>query len=111
MTNELIAVSVMGWEKDCSPPTHVWWNVVTSRGVVVKSLGTLPDFLTDMTAAMMVVEKMREKGFMFDCGTSKENRYYADFHTPGCVEKGFDDCESLPTAICHAALSALNIPH
>ena len=73
-----------------------------------------PQYSTNISAAWQVVEKMREKGYMydlFDC--------YEDTETHGCtfmipVEPEIDEivaCEHAPTApmaICLAALKAVS---
>ncbi len=81
-----------------------------------ETFGTKPnkDFCTDISAAWQVVEKMREKGFMydlFDCYEATET-HGCTFTVP--VEPEIDEiiaCEhadTAPLAICLAALRALS---
>ena len=103
MTNELIATEVMKWFRACG----IWMDGKETQYF------DLPDFLNDMTAAMMVVEKMNDNGFYF-----KTERRVIDKQYEVLFVKPFDKKPRVPvedksyaTAICRAALSALNITH
>lgn len=67
-----------------------------------------PDFLTDMNAAMMVVEKMREKGWGIEIGSNDIIcTWYVELEHDERFET-FDAVDiSLPTAICTAALRTM----
>lgn len=68
-----------------------------------------PDFLTDMNAAMMVVEKMREKEWKWLSGSngSAAGGIYFEFYKDDVYREFKAWGKSLPTAICTAALKAM----
>lgn len=108
MKNEMIAEKVMGWEKTASNAKGcLWWcpNKKQHYGET--------DFLTDMNATMMVIAKMREKGFKLSIADdltygNKSDVYVVAFHEPPhCINSYRSKSESLPTAICTAALKAM----
>ena len=88
ITNEQIAVKVMG--------IHVGDGVnISGRVCYAHSYPgmcqetEIPDFLHDMNAAMMVLDKMEEKGYSLQTETWPE------------------DYDCVPIAICFAALNAI----
>ena len=65
----------------------------------------LPYYSTDIAAAWLVVEKMRERGITFRCGSYVKDECFAEFGGQhlSAPAKGGD----FPKAICLAALKAL----
>lgn len=99
MTNELVAKQVMGWEY-----SNELWQTRYS------SMVDLPNFLTDMNAAMMVVEKMMELRWFFSLEGSidMDDEVYHHVQFSNSMLRIYRDSnESLPTAICTAALKAM----
>lgn len=67
----------------------------------------LPPYSTNIGAAWLVVEKMRERGFemYLESDHGMPGRFYCSFHDSDGCKSGMGD--SAPEAICLAALSAL----
>lgn len=128
MTNELIAEKVMGWEayvefrggynhvcfvrnaegkrkrdklKNC--PSIAATDIDSKIHIVHMEV----DFLTDMNAAMMVVEKMSEKDSLVAMYKEFTGKYVVKFENPDGTESWSNNNDSLPTAICTAALKAM----
>jgi hypothetical protein len=115
MTNDRIAGKVMGWNKrhdELGNDLGMW-----DHGTHVESSFTIgtPDFLTDWNAMRLVIEKMRERGYDFEVSDVRlGDRYIARFvHSVEKIKEPlianwFDAIhESLPPAVCLAALEAV----
>ena len=104
MTNELIAEKVMQWVKlpESDEPFTLWQTPDCK-------CACLPDFINDMNAAMLVVEKMRKQGgWGIEIGSNNIiGRWYVELEHDECFET-FDAVDvSLPKAIATAALKAM----
>src|SRR5688500_14998111 len=67
----------------------------------------VPYFSESIEAAMQIVEKMREQGWSFACTLYEGKLPYASF-CKGTVKSSRNaEADSLPTAICLAALAAI----
>lgn len=67
----------------------------------------LPDFSGDIAAAMEVVEKMRVGGWSFACTLYEGKLPYASFCKLTAASSRNAEADSLPEAICRAALEAV----
>lgn len=103
ITNERIAEEVMRFGKWNQIGDKVYWLDATT--IMPGDPFVTPNFLTDHNAAMMVVEKMREKGFLYfgdnDCELGYDVQFVGDDVEEDSQHK------SLCHAICEAALKAL----
>lgn len=61
---------------------------------------------TSIAAAWTVVEKMRERGWGF-CLEYDNKELFVIFHTRSTLDNAVTDCDSMPLAICKAALMAM----
>lgn len=67
----------------------------------------LLEFSSDISAAMEVVEKMRSDGWSFACTLYEGQLPYASFCKRTVASSRNAEADSLPEAICRAALAAL----
>lgn len=108
--NERIAVEVMGW-KLCKHPMKM-------DGYLVDKVVECEDehlcivrrddyqFLTDWNAMRLVIEKMRESGYQIHI-IDEGSAWYVHVHGITVEAEGDATHESLPTAVCLAALEAV----
>ena len=109
MNNELIATEVMGWDSINMPEGSTW---VYGTPPNIHYVSSNTDFLNDMNAAMRVVEKMRDRGYKWKAGAVENTQdIYFEFYQVGGPNNYIEHHKSLPSAICTAARSALNITH
>jgi hypothetical protein len=108
MNNEQIARDVMGWEK-CHDGRWTFWTDDLPEGVSGASLNVtaLPPFTTDIAAAWLVVERMRELGWSLDLHGSSDTGWTAWLKGDGF--KVFACADTAPEAICAAALKAMEV--
>jgi len=67
-----------------------------------------PKYSKSIEAAMQVVEKMREQGWSFACTWYEGKLPYASFCKGTAKSSRNAEANSLPEAICRAALAAIN---
>lgn len=67
-----------------------------------------PPDLTTGDGMLMVLEAMREAGWLFAVYNVNDGGYEAQFFRPHGHDSSMEDAPSLPTAVTLAALSALN---
>jgi hypothetical protein len=108
ITNEQIADKVMGWTVGIYADDEIGTEFYISDSGQ-HHLVDEHDFLNDMNAALVVIEKMTEKGFYFKTERRVADKLYEvlfvkpfDMRTPIVTEH-----KSYATAICTAALQAL----
>ena len=111
--HELIATKIMGWKTYISPGgEEYWWD----EHDWIKKKDWFP--LASIELAMdVVVKKMIEDGFDFDCGfdqTPLLNHWWAAFQFMGSLGPGDDSyyfmqADTAPRAICLAALKAVGV--
>jgi hypothetical protein len=77
------------------------------QGYSDKCLRVVPFYSTNFSAAMEVVEKMREQGWSFACTLYEGKPPYASFCKRTVASSRNAEAESLPRAICEAALKAM----
>lgn len=68
---------------------------------------TVPHYSTNISAAMKAVEKMRADGWSFACTLYEGKLPYASFCKGTAASSRNAEADSLPEAICKAALSAI----
>jgi hypothetical protein len=108
ITNEQVATEVMGWRHDKERGTTLWWfRGDCSMSETADATTSLPDFLSDHNAAMMVVEKMREKGWRWSSNDTSDGRVCFQFLIAHSETEHMAYSRSLCHAICEAALKAL----
>lgn len=88
-----------------SPADQYWerWSPDGAERIV-----NAPRYSTDITAAMTVVEKMRERGWSFACTLYEGKLPYASFCKRTAASSRNAEANTLPLAICRAALSAVS---
>lgn len=69
---------------------------------------TIRSYSTDISAAMKVVEKLRAVGWSFACTLYEGKLPYASFCKQTAASSKNAEGQSLPEAICRAALQALD---
>lgn len=99
---ETVACKVMGWHL-ITEDSDQW---LTTDSVFVANRTWNP--LTDIVAAMAVVEKMLGENWSFACTLYKGKLPYASFCRMTAATSRNAEAESLSTAICLAALKAVN---
>jgi hypothetical protein len=82
--------------------------LTTYDGVSRKSESYEPHYSESIEAAMQVVEKMREQGWSFACTLYEGKLPYASFCKGTVATSRNAEADSLPEAICRAALSAVD---
>lgn len=113
--NERVAVEVMGWEFVTGKKVDKirTWNefevyedhwALNGKYVFGK---TLPQWDSDWNAMRLVVEKMRDRGFILSVQENKHGQYRVFFDKSDDVSFTGGCHESLPTAACLAALEAV----
>ncbi len=109
LTNEVIAEKVMGWHFDKHEDNLWWFRGDKTMSATAQATKNLPNFLTDMNAAMMVIEKMRNDGYRYKIyGSTLFNDNNVKFFIDDSdVPDGSSINKSLPNAICAAALKAI----
>jgi hypothetical protein len=87
-------------EKDkCYPSAEI--------GSAWGKIGGCPNYSGEIRLAFEVVEKMRERGWSFACTLYEGRLPYASFCKMTAVSSRNAEAESLPEAICLAALEAV----
>lgn len=105
--NEAVAVKVMGWRRVERDSTVLGSVAYQKPGESFARWPTsLPSFATDISAAMEVVEKMRMGELEWSLN-SANGRWSAELWRGQMVEIASGIHESLPRAICLAALAAV----
>jgi len=119
MLDAAIAEHVMRWHEqvdyDYSPPQINW---VTANGefIEIKYDVRNPENVNSLwgwcpsesiKAAMQVVEKMREQGWSFACTLYEGKLPYASFCKGTARSSRNADADTLPLAICRAALATV----
>lgn len=105
--NAEIAFKVMGWTMGKrSDGVAVFWPPDTSRGEWKYGI-SIPKYSTDISYAFEVVEKMRDEPESWEClMVSQILKWNVTFETSiHMYQSGWE--ESLPRAICLAALKAV----
>lgn len=104
--NELIATKVMGWKgaiEETYWPNKEWvWR--DARGY--KIYGSVL-FSTEISAAWLVVEKIRDAKIYLSRGNPSEGAETFHCTFDGCSNNGSAHAETAPLAICRAALKLL----
>lgn len=95
-----IALTVMNWNS----LEGRWWRKEWPREHNTWTFDQVPDYPTDISAAMEVVEKMRERGQYVVINADGKQNWIVWFRDNDLSFHG----ESLPRAICEAALAALS---
>jgi hypothetical protein len=85
------------------PEEEPWWLDDARR--LPAELKRVPHFSTDITAAWPVVEKMERNGYEYEIH-GKTRGYYVWFHRKYEGGRSAHPCETIPLAICLAALAA-----
>jgi hypothetical protein len=107
----MVAERVFGWvrDHDAESQTATGSPIWEAPGKEYLQNGT-PDYSTDIAAAWLVVEKMRERGISMDL-TGLANKYdqqwSCTFGDPETQNGECSDAASAPEAICRAALLAI----
>lgn len=111
ITNELIAIKVMEWEPiSNSPDASFMWRTPLAKARHADYLIELPDFLHDMSAAWLVVEEMRRRGYELHLAEYADKKYCCEFipKESGLPHTGIEmDSDTAQEAICKAALAVV----
>lgn len=95
----LVAEKVAGWDAGA---------MLRTGNPKVPTAYSLPHYSTDILFAFRVVEKMRGLGWSFACTLYEGKLPYASFCKLTVASSRNAEAESLPRAICEAALAALS---
>ena len=98
-----VAEVVMGWTYRGLHPIHECPLWATGHGDTF-----LPKFSTEWDGMRLIVERMRELGWLYAACCGYETHRF-QFYRPGCRDTvGIgSNCETLPHAVCLAALAAI----
>jgi hypothetical protein len=107
-TNVLMAEEIMEWTFVDSDPDFKWSMPANENGIVMRR--RLPEFSSDIAAALEVAMEMNAKGYWFYCGILSSNSFAifvrSDTNTmpPVDRDKATSGVDELSLAICRAAL-------
>lgn len=108
--NVEIAERVMGWTRDPKRrgPLSDWHEPkCKGKGRCAPNCGfELPSYSHKIASTMTIVEKMRDQGWSFACTWYKGKLPYASFCKGTAASSKNAEAETLPLAICKAALKA-----
>lgn len=96
--DERIAREVVGWDAGA---------MLATNDPKVPTAYSLPHYSTDIRFAFKVVERMRGLGWSFACTLYEGKLPYASFCKMTAASSRNAEAESLPRAICLAALSTV----
>jgi hypothetical protein len=108
----VVAEKVMGWKKVgysaggggfATPDNKRWVFKIPRYGVTQD----IPEFSTRIAAAWTVVEKLQEMGFNFAIASIRPNPWVASISEEN-LKWGSSEAETVPMAICLAALEAVD---
>jgi len=114
-----VAERVMGWHQetdyDYKPPQINWVDKNGDFQEIANCEGQLANLplwkpSESIEAAFQVVEKMRERGFVFqltDRFATYPRPWWAEFATPDSEYGGQHFASTIPEAVCFAALEAM----
>lgn len=100
-----VAERVMGWQRQ--PDYNYWMSFPAGETFKLHALIATWKPSEDIGAAMEVVEKMRSLGWSFACTLYEGKLPYATFCTGTVKSSSNAEADSLPKAICLAALAAM----
>lgn len=103
--NQLIAEKVLGLHVQHSGALGGYWI----GSSIKEGYQRLPAYSDNFADAMMVVEKMRERGWSFACTLYEGKLPYASFCRRTASSSRNAEAESLPRAICVAALATIDV--
>jgi hypothetical protein len=103
--NERVAMEIMGEARICN---HKKYTDETGAFCAQGCENFIvPYYSTDMSTAMQVIEKMREARWSFACTLYEGRLPYASFCKLTAASSRNAESESLPRAICLAALAVV----
>jgi hypothetical protein len=100
-----VAEKVMGWQRQ--PDYNYWMSFPPGETLKLHALIATWHPSTDIAVAMDVVAKMCVDGWSFACTLYEGKLPYASFCRGTAKSSRNAEAESLPEAICRAALAAI----
>lgn len=109
----VVAERVMGWQRQ--PQYNYWMTFPEGETFQLHALIATWKPSTEIATAMNVVERLRERGWTFEMYAHPEGfsaQAYSFLVNTTAIEHFTAKiiCDSLPEAICRAALATVNVP-
>lgn len=110
-----VARRVMGWQREDGRPPWWWWHVPATEALSTRcahdGTDTTPPYSTDMGAAWLVLEQLRETAHpivLTDLGPAWALPYLVQVQVQGPPHTVVVRTASMPLSICLAALAVLD---